>query len=65
MTSRLPSALDLAAGFCQGSPLRGEIEARAPGRLAEVTEDAAAFIAARLGAGAIAAPMQAHIVEAR
>src|SRR3954454_15502481 len=30
---RAPSPLHAAVGFCQGTPLRAEIEARAPGRL--------------------------------
>ena len=45
--SSAPSARAPALGFCQGSPLRGEIEARDPARLQEVTDAAAAAIARR------------------
>ena len=55
---------DPAIGFCQGSPMRGEIEVRAPGGLDAATETVAAALAARFGAGAIEAPMQALIVTA-
>jgi SAM-dependent methyltransferase len=64
MTSELPSAMELAMGFCQGSPLRNEIEARSPGNLSEITDTVAAAIADRLGHGPITGPMQAHIIAA-
>jgi hypothetical protein len=54
----------LAIGYCQGTPLRGEIEARRPGQLAVVTDAVAAEIAGRLGNGPIAGSMQAHVIEA-
>src|SRR5258708_13159020 len=38
LESRLPAARDLAIGFCQGSPLRNEIEERRPGGLDAVTQ---------------------------
>src|SRR5262249_14731212 len=38
---RAPSPRDPAIGFCQGSPLRGEIEARDAARLEEATTAAA------------------------
>jgi len=63
--SRAASAQEPAIGFCQGTPLRNEIEARGPGRLAEVTGIAAGALAARFGAGAIDGKIQAHIVTAR
>ena len=44
MTSRV-SARDAAIGFCQGTPLRAEIEARDPVRLDEATAAAAAALA--------------------
>lgn len=65
MPSRSPSARDAATGFCQGSPMRGEIEARAPGGLQDATDAVAAAFVARYGSGAIEAPMQAHVVTAR
>ena len=64
LTSELPSADHLAIGFCQGSPLQSEIEARRPGGLAAVTDAVTAAIAARLGPGPISGGMQAHVVTA-
>jgi ubiquinone/menaquinone biosynthesis C-methylase UbiE len=64
LPSRAASARDPAIGFCQGSPLRAEIEARDAGGLAATTDDAAAAVAARFGAGPIEAPMQAHVIVA-
>lgn len=64
----LPSratARDPAIGFCQGSPMRAEIEARDAQGLQKATDAAAAAVAAAFGAGAIEAPMQALIVTAR
>jgi ubiquinone/menaquinone biosynthesis C-methylase UbiE len=55
---------DPAIGFCQGSPLRAEIEARAPGGVKAATEAAAAALAKEFGQGRIEAPMQALIVTA-
>lgn len=51
-----------ALGYCQGTPLRGEIEARAPGRLPEVTAHVAQAIGERFGVGAIDTLIQAHVV---
>ena len=62
--SRAASARDPAIGFCQGTPLRNEIEARDPARLNEATEAAAAALAARFGSGAIEGKIQAHVVVA-
>lgn len=64
LRSRAASYRDPVLGFCQGSPLRNEIEARDPHRLAEATEAAAAAVAARFGTGAIDARMSAHLIEA-
>jgi SAM-dependent methyltransferase len=61
--SRARSARDAAAAFCQGTPLRGEIEARGATRLEEATDAAAAEVARRWGNGAIYAGMQAHVVS--
>jgi SAM-dependent methyltransferase len=58
------SPQDVALGLCQGTPLRSEIEARAIERLEEVTNVAAAALAARFGTGAIDGKLQAHIVTA-
>lgn len=51
-----------ALGFCQGTPLRAEIEKRAPGRVPELTAYAARAIGERFGIGAIDSRMQAHVV---
>ncbi len=62
--SRAPSHRDPAIGYCQGTPLRNEIEARAADRLTEATEAAAAAVAARFGTGPIDAKMAAYVIEA-
>ncbi|MEI7536197.1 MAG: class I SAM-dependent methyltransferase [Comamonadaceae bacterium] len=53
-----------AIAYCQGTPLRSEIEARSPSRLVEATNAAAAVIGERFGQGAIEGKIQAHIVIA-
>lgn len=35
------------AAFCQGSPLRGEIEMRAPGRIGEIVDEVAEHVESR------------------
>jgi ubiquinone/menaquinone biosynthesis C-methylase UbiE len=62
--SRAPSARHPAIGFCQGTPLRNEIEARDKDRLGEATDAAAAAIAARFGTGAVDGKIQAHVIVA-
>lgn len=64
LPGRAPSAADPAIGFCQGSPLRHEIEARDAARLAEVTERVTEAVARRFGAGPIKGKLQAHVVMA-
>jgi SAM-dependent methyltransferase len=54
-----------ALGFCQGSPLRNEIEARGPGRLTEATNTAAAAVGDRFGATDIDAQISAQVATAR
>ena len=63
--SRAASPLYAATAYCQGTPLRNEIEARGPGRLQAATDHAAAAIAQRHGSGKIAAKIQAHVILAR
>jgi SAM-dependent methyltransferase len=60
--SRAGSAREPAIAFCQGTPLRSEIEARGASRLGEATDVAADAIARRFGAGAVDAKIQAHVV---
>ena len=63
--SRAPSARHAAIAYCQGSPLRNEIEARGPDKLGLATDLAAAAIAKRHGNGAVEGKIQALIVSAR
>jgi ubiquinone/menaquinone biosynthesis C-methylase UbiE len=65
LRSAAPTSMDPAIGYCQGTPLRSEIEARGADRLAEATAAAATRIAARFGSGEVDGMMQAHIVTAR
>lgn len=62
--SRAADAHDVALGLCQGSPLAAEIEARAPGEIARVTERVAKAVARRHGTGAIEGAIRAHRVIA-
>lgn len=63
--SRAPSARDVALAFCQGTPLRAEIEARDPARLEEATARAEALVARRYGEGEVVAPIRGLVVTAR
>jgi SAM-dependent methyltransferase len=63
-TSPAPSPRDAAVAFCEGTPLRSEIEARDANLLGEVTDRAAQEIAARYGEGPVVAKIQAHILTA-
>jgi SAM-dependent methyltransferase len=58
------SARDVAPGLCQGSPLRSEIEARAPERLEEATQAAVEALIRECG-DPVDAAMSAHIFAAR
>ncbi len=60
--SRAVSARAAAIAYCQGTPLRNEIQARGDADLAEATSICAAVIARRFGDGPIDAKIQAHIV---
>ncbi|RDI60118.1 class I SAM-dependent methyltransferase [Microvirga subterranea] len=64
-TSVVRSPQDPVIGLCQGSPLRGEIEARAPGRLEEITTRATEVLAEHFGTGPFENPMLAFVVTAR
>jgi SAM-dependent methyltransferase len=63
--SRAATHRDPAIGYCQGTPMRNEIEARDKSRLAEATELAASAIAERFGTGPVDGKIQAHVIEAR
>lgn len=61
--SRAPSPRYPAVAYCQGTPLRNEIEAR--GNLEAATDHAASVIEGRHGSGEVAAKIQAHVILAR
>ncbi|MDQ3188104.1 MAG: class I SAM-dependent methyltransferase [Pseudomonadota bacterium] len=60
--SRAKSSRVPAIAYCQGTPLRNEIEARDASRLGDATDVAAVAIAHRFGRGDVDAKIQAHIV---
>jgi SAM-dependent methyltransferase len=60
--SRAVSPRTPAVAYCQGTPLRSEIEARGASRLAEATDTAADAITNRFGAGSIDGKIQARII---
>jgi len=62
--SKAPSARDVTTAYCEGSPLRNEIEARDKTRLQEATSRAAAAIAKRFGAGPVDGRIRAIVVTA-
>jgi ubiquinone/menaquinone biosynthesis C-methylase UbiE len=62
--SRAPSARDAATAYCQGTPLRNEIEARDASLLALATDRATLAITRRHGEGPVAAKIQAHVIVA-
>jgi len=61
--SRAGSPQNPAIAYCQGTPLRNEIEARDATRLVEATKVAAEAIAQRFGKGAVDGKIQAHVVS--
>lgn len=62
--SRASSPRHVALAYCQGTPLRSEIEARDASRLEAATDHAESRIAGRHGSGEVAAKIQAHVVVA-
>jgi SAM-dependent methyltransferase len=64
MRSLATAARIPAIGFCQGSPLRSEIEARDGSRLGEATDVATDGLTRRFGRGAVDGKIQAHVVTA-
>lgn len=61
--SRAPSPRVPAVAYCQGTPLRNEIEARDASQLGKATDIAAGAIAKRFGPQAVDGKIQAHIVS--
>jgi ubiquinone/menaquinone biosynthesis C-methylase UbiE len=62
--SKASSPLDPALGFCQGTPLRNEIEARDASRLEEATKRAAEAVARRFGSGPVEGRIRAIVIDA-
>jgi ubiquinone/menaquinone biosynthesis C-methylase UbiE len=62
--TQVVSAEDAALGLCQGTPLRGEIEARNPQGLAAATAAASAGLEERFGKGPFENRMRALVVTA-
>jgi SAM-dependent methyltransferase len=63
--SKAGSAKIVAFAYCQGTPLRNEIEARAPLRLAEATDLATEAITRRCGRGPVDGKTRAHVVSVK
>jgi ubiquinone/menaquinone biosynthesis C-methylase UbiE len=63
--SRAASAQVPAIAYCQGTPLRTEIETRSGAGLAEATSACAAAIAERFGPGPVDGKIQAHVIVAQ
>ena len=63
-TSSAPSARHVALAYCQGTPLRNEIESRNPSLLEQVTDGATEAIAARFGNGPVSGKIRGNVVVA-
>lgn len=63
--SQAPSPRHPAIAYCQGTPLRNEIEKRDAAKLQAVTDRAAEMIESQYGAGSVEAKIQALIFTAR
>ena len=64
MQSLGESPRSVAVAYCQGTPMRAELEARDAGILEKATDVAASAIEDRFGPGAITGKIQAHVVVA-
>jgi SAM-dependent methyltransferase len=62
--SKAPSPRDPAIAYCQGTPLRNEIEARGPPGLEAATQACAEALALRFGNGPVAGRIRAHVIAA-
>jgi ubiquinone/menaquinone biosynthesis C-methylase UbiE len=63
--SKAPSPRDAAVAYCQGTPLRSEIEARDASRLEEATAKTTEAIARRFGSGAVDGRIRAFVIIAK
>ncbi|EYS97058.1 SAM-dependent methyltransferase [Cupriavidus sp. SK-4] len=61
-TSRASAARIPAVAFCQGTPLRADLERRGPEALGRATDHCEQAFLEAYGAGPLAGPMQAHVV---
>ena len=62
--SKASSPSDPAIAYCQGTPMRNEIEARDASRLQEATKLAAEAVARRFGTGAVDGRIRAFVISA-
>jgi SAM-dependent methyltransferase len=62
--SRANSPRDVAIAYCQGTPLRNEIETRDPKGLEEATRAAEEALAQRFGTGPVEGRIRAHVFTA-
>lgn len=62
--ARATTPIDAATAYCQGTPLRAEIEARGASRLEEATQTAADALARQFGNGPIEGRIRAHVITA-
>jgi ubiquinone/menaquinone biosynthesis C-methylase UbiE len=62
--SKATSPKEAAIAYCQGTPVRNEIEARNPSRLEDATKAAAEALARRFGNGPIEGRIRAHVIDA-
>ena len=62
--SRASSPRDPAIAYCEGTPLRNEIEARDASRLEAATQTAAEALERRFGKGPIEGRIRAHVIAA-
>jgi hypothetical protein len=62
--SEASSPDDPAIAYCQGTPLRSEIEARDESRLQEATEQAAEALTSRFGSRHIEGRIRAFVITA-
>ncbi len=63
-TSSAQSPRHPAVAYCQGTPLRTEIESLDPSLLGHVTDRATEAIAKRFGDGAVSGKIRGHVIEA-
>ena len=62
--SKAPSPRDPAVAYCQGTPLRSEIESRGAPGLEEATKQAADALARQFGIGAVDGRIRAFVISA-